>query len=107
MTGEAVMGLGESFPYASGVTPEIPVLLFLAVNGAVFLLYAADKRRAATARWRIPEATLLCSALFGPFGALSAMQILRHKTQKLRFFIVPLFCFLQILAILWFFTGFP
>jgi len=107
MTDEAVMGWGESFTYPSGFTPEIPVLLFLVVNGAVFLLYAADKRRAATARWRIPEAALLCSALFGPFGALSAMQILRHKTQKLRFFVVPLFCLLQILAILWFFTGFP
>jgi uncharacterized membrane protein YsdA (DUF1294 family) len=68
-----------------GVNTEIFVLLVLFVNGAVFLLYAADKRRAATARWRIPEATLLCSALFGPFGAFSAMQILRHKTQKLRF----------------------
>jgi uncharacterized membrane protein YsdA (DUF1294 family) len=89
----------------AGVNIEILVLLFLLVNGAVFLLYAADKRRAATARWRIPEATLLCSALFGPFGAFSAMQILRHKTRKLRFFLVPLFCILQILAILWFFTG--
>jgi len=96
---------GESFMYASGFTSIFPVLLFFAVNGAVFLLYAADKRRAVTARWRIPEATLLCSALFGPFGAFSAMQILRHKTQKLRFFVVPLFCLLQILAILWFFTG--
>jgi uncharacterized membrane protein YsdA (DUF1294 family) len=91
----------------AGANIEILVLLFLVVNGAVFLLYAADKRRAETARWRIPEATLLCSALFGPFGAFSAMQILRHKTRKLRFFLVPLFCVLQILVIFWFFTGFP
>ena len=89
----------------AGIALEFLVLLFLLVNWAVFLLYAADKRRAVTARWRIPEATLLCSALFGPFGAFSTMQILRHKTQKLRFFVVPLFCLLQILAILWFFTG--
>ena len=91
----------------AGASIEILVLLFLLVNGAVFLLYAADKRRAATARWRIPEATLLCSALFGPFGAFSAMQILRHKTRKFRFFLVPLFCILQVLAVLWLITRPP
>ncbi len=90
----------------AGFVPEISVLLFLLVNGAVFLLYAIDKRRAKTARWRVSESLLLYSALIGPFGALSAMQIFRHKTQKLRFFAVPLFCLLQILAILWFFAGF-
>jgi uncharacterized membrane protein YsdA (DUF1294 family) len=90
----------------AGIAPEFLVLLFLAVNGAVFLLYAADKRWAATYRWRVSESLLLCSALFGPFGAMSAMQLFRHKTQKLRFFVVPLFCLLQILAVLWLVTGF-
>ncbi|WAC04845.1 MAG: DUF1294 domain-containing protein [Methanoregula sp.] len=89
----------------AGSAPEFLVFIFLVVNGVVFFLYAADKRRAATARWRISESLLLCSALIGPFGAFFAMRLFRHKTQKLRFFVVPLFCLLQILAILWFISG--
>jgi uncharacterized membrane protein YsdA (DUF1294 family) len=89
----------------AGIAPEFPVLIVFLVNGAVFLIYAADKTRAATGQWRISEAVLLFSALFGPFGAFFAMHLFRHKTQKMKFLIVPLFCFLQILAALWFFTG--
>lgn len=85
--------------------PGILLLLLVGVNGSVFLLYAIDKRQAVHAGQRISEATLLFSALFGPFGALAAMQISRHKTQQLRFFIVPLCCLLQILAALWLVTG--
>jgi uncharacterized membrane protein YsdA (DUF1294 family) len=83
------------------------LLLLLAVNGIVFFLFAADKHRAVTGKWRISEAALLAGALFGPFGAFAAMQVFRHKTQKRRFFLVPLFCFVQILAFLWLATGTP
>ena len=71
------------------------------------LPFAADKHRAVTGKWRISEAALLAGALFGPFGAFAAMQVFRHKTQKRRFFLVPLFCFVQILAFLWLATGTP
>ena len=74
--------------------PPPPVLILLAyalVNGSVFLLYAYDKRKARVAAWRIPEKILLLSAFFGPFGAYGAMKLLRHKTQKLKFYLVPVF----------------
>jgi uncharacterized membrane protein YsdA (DUF1294 family) len=77
----------------------------LVVNGCVFLLYMADKGRAAAGRWRIPERVLLCSAIAGPFGAFLAMQAFRHKTQKLRFLLVPLACLLQILLFAWLAAG--
>jgi uncharacterized membrane protein YsdA (DUF1294 family) len=74
--------------------PPPPALILLAyalVNGSVFLLYANDKRKAQAAAWRIPEKILLLSAFFGPFGAYGAMKLLRHKTQKLKFSLVPVF----------------
>jgi uncharacterized membrane protein YsdA (DUF1294 family) len=74
--------------------PLPPVLILLAyavVNGSIFLLYANDKRMARAAAWRTPESILLLSAFFGPFGAYGAMKLLRHKTQKLKFYLVPVF----------------
>lgn len=69
------------------------------VNGQSFLLFASDKRRAHLNRRRIPEKTLLVSAFFGPFGAVAAMQLFRHKTRKAKFRLVPVFLVLQIAAI--------
>ena len=85
--------------------PGICAGAVLVVNGSVFLLYLADKKRAVAGGWRISEAVLLCSALAGPFGAFLAMQAFRHKTQKLRFFLVPLACLLQILLFAWLAAG--
>ena len=45
-----------------------------------------DKRRAKKKRWRIPEVTLLASALLGgSIGALAGMYLFRHKTRHLKF----------------------
>ena len=55
-------------------------------NLIVFILYAADKRRAEKGAWRIPEKTLIGSALLcGGIGALLGMQLLRHKTKHIQF----------------------
>ena len=54
----------------------------LAVNLFGFFLMLADKRRAAKHRWRIPERTLLLTALLGgSLGSLMGMRLFHHKTR--------------------------
>ena len=59
-------------------------ILWLAVLAIVtFAVFGLDKHRAQRGIRRIPEATLLLwTALGGTLGAILAMSILRHKTQK-------------------------
>ena len=61
-------------------------LWLAACNGAAFLLYGADKRRARQGRRRIRERTLLLAALLGgSVGALAGMYHFRHKTRHWQF----------------------
>ena len=58
----------------------------LLINAAAFLLMLADKRKAKKNRWRIPERTLIGSAVLGgSVGALLGMYTFRHKTRHLKF----------------------
>jgi len=78
----------------------LPVLGLLALwNIFVFILYWADKRRAAKGKWRISEkALLLCTMLLGSVGAWLAVFQLRHKSQHWKFRVVTwLSLILQIL----------
>lgn len=62
---------------------EAVLLYAVAINGAAFVLFAADKRRAIRNERRIPERQLLtCAALGGVLGAVAAQQMFRHKTRK-------------------------
>ncbi len=55
----------------------------IAINLLAFGMFALDKMAAKEGSWCIPEGTLLFSAFFGEtLGAISAQQILRHKTRK-------------------------
>ena len=47
-----------------------------------FGLFWFDKVRARNHGRRVPERTLLLTALFGGFGAWLGQQLLRHKTRK-------------------------
>ena len=61
------------------------VYLF-AINVVAFLMMGADKKRAIQQRRRIPEKTLLLTALVGgSLGAYMGMQSFRHKTKHLKF----------------------
>ena len=71
--------------------------ILLVLNLAAFVLYGRDKGKAKRGAWRIPEATLLLVALFGPLGALLGMELFRHKTKHWKFkILVPLFLTLHI-----------
>ncbi|MDD3857304.1 MAG: DUF1294 domain-containing protein [Methanoculleus sp.] len=75
---------------------SILVMVFLLANAVAFLAYFRDKRLAERGSWRTPESHLLVLALVGPFGAFGAMQAFRHKTQKPKFRLVPLFICLHL-----------
>ena len=82
---------------------SLPVLflaLYTVLNIIAFLLYANDKRKAKINAWRTPENLLLAVAALGPFGAYTAMRLFRHKTRKLKFYLVPVFLIVHVVAII-------
>lgn len=82
----------------------IPLLICTALNAVAFGTFALDKHRAQTNAWRTSETSLLIFAALGPFGALAAMKILRHKTRHAKFLLVPVFAILHILLAIYLFT---
>ena len=76
--------------------------LFL-INAVAFVLMHADKRRARKNRWRIPERTLIGTAVLGgSIGALLGMRCFRHKTRHLKFTLgIPAILAAQILLAFW------
>lgn len=69
----------------------ILALLYLGINILAAAAFAWDKHKAKNGSWRTSETTLLALAFLGPFGACGAMQLCRHKTQKTKFWLAPLF----------------
>jgi uncharacterized membrane protein YsdA (DUF1294 family) len=72
--------------------------VYLLLNAGAAAVFYADKRRARRGQWRISETMLLAFAFLGPFGALAAMKVFRHKTQKTKFVLVPLFAVLHLVV---------
>ena len=68
------------------------------INAVAFLVCAYDKFMAIKQKRRVPEKTLmLLSAIGGSVGFYVAMQLVRHKTQKLKFCVgVPLIFLAQL-----------
>lgn len=82
---------------------EYLVIYLLIINALAFLLMLIDKRKARKNLWRIPERTLLGTALIGgSLGAFAGMQIFRHKSKHFRFVIgIPLMLTGHILLLIW------
>ena len=81
------------------------LLYLLLINAGAFVLMLADKQKARKKRWRIPERTLIGSALLGgSLGALLGMYTFRHKTKHLKFTLgVPAILMAQIALAIWIF----
>ena len=77
------------------------VVFYLLINVVVFFFYALDKIKAKKNARRTPETRLLFFALFGPLGACAAMLVFRHKTRKMKFYLVPLYAMLHIVLLIW------
>lgn len=85
------------------------LIYLLIINLLSYLLFVSDKKKAKKKQWRIPEKTLLLSALAGgALGALLSMYQYHHKTKHAIFVIgVPicLILWIGILSYLWFHVG--
>ena len=79
------------------------LLYLLLMNVIAFAFMHADKRRARKNRWRIPERTLIGTAVLGgSIGALMGMYTFRHKTKHLKFTLgIPAILTAQILLAAW------
>ena len=76
------------------------ILFFLViVNAFSLIFFGVDKLKSTRGGWRISESRLMLVAFFGPFGAYAGMLLFRHKTRKAKFFLVPIFLFIQLFLI--------
>ena len=81
------------------------LLYLLLINAAAFLLMLVDKLKAKKNRWRIPERTLIGSAVLGgSIGAILGMYTFRHKTRHLSFTLgMPAILIAQVALAIWIF----
>lgn len=78
------------------------VIYLIIINSAAFCIYGIDKFNAKHRLKRIPEFHLLIIAFFGgAIGAFFAMEIFRHKTQKLKFKVVAFLMIIQLLFLVY------
>ena len=77
---------------------ELLYIYLLIINAIAFCLMLIDKYKARKNLWRIPEATLISTALLGgSIGALIGMYTVRHKTRHIKFTVgIPLILLAQI-----------
>lgn len=78
-------------------------ILLVTVNSISLVVFGVDKLKSKRGGWRIPESRLLLIGFFGPFGAWAGMLLFRHKTRKIKFLLVPIFLFIQVFLIVYFF----
>lgn len=89
------------------LSPDLPQIIYAGVNTLAFALFASDKIRAKMNADRSPEKILLAAAFIGPFGALAAMIVFRHKIRNRKFLLIPCFCILHLFLFLWLYHGIP
>ena len=73
----------------SEMLKQVVIIALVAMNVFTFFIFGFDKWMATTHSWRVPEAVLwTCAAFGGSVGALTAMNVFRHKTKKASFQLV-------------------
>lgn len=76
-------------------------VIWLVFNIISFIMFAVDKRKAERKQWRISEAALIISSVFGILGGFCGMYLIRHKTKKPKFYIgLPLILIAEISALI-------
>ena len=86
----------------------ISIYYLISINIIGLILILIDKQKAIHNKWRIPENTLLFIALIGGcFSMLLGMYLFHHKTKKIKFKLVHLFCLLWVYLILNICYSFP
>lgn len=79
---------------------------YLAINLITFLVWGFDKWRAQNQQWRVSERILFSLIIIGgAFGALVGMQIFRHKTKKIRFWVIGILAGIIHIAIIFYFSS--
>lgn len=82
------------------------MIYFLSINILTLLLCIIDKEKAIKNKYRIPEKVLLFLSLIGGcFGMLLGMNLFHHKTRKLKFKLVYIFCISWIIIIWYVYTN--
>ena len=72
---------------------------FISINIVSFGMMFFDKKSAIKKKYRVPESLLLCLSLFGGcFGMFFGMYLFHHKTKKLKFKLVHLFCIMWVVG---------
>ena len=81
-----------------GTLEIIAIVYLIAVNVIALCMFAADKNKAQSHKWRIPEKALFMIAIIGgSIGAIAGMYIFRHKTKHWYFVVgMPLILILQV-----------
>ena len=79
---------------------QILLAYLVLINAAAFLLMLIDKQKARRGAWRIPEATLIGTAILGGgIGAIAGMRLFRHKTKHPKFYLgLPAILAVQIIS---------
>lgn len=77
------------------------LIYLLIINVYSFHLMLTDKRKAQKKLWRVPESTLITSAVLGgSIGILAGMYCFRHKIRHLKFTLgVPAILIAQLAAV--------
>ena len=88
---------------------EAIVIYLAAINVITFIMFGADKARAAKDRWRISESALILAALLGgSIGALAGMRIFHHKTRHRKFTVgIPVILVFQIVFMVLYYPYIP
>jgi uncharacterized membrane protein YsdA (DUF1294 family) len=73
------------------------------INIVALVVFGIDKLQSKRTGWRISELALLLIAFFEPFGAYAGMLLFRHKTQKIKFLMIPLFLIIQVFWLFYFY----